>query len=218
VVTEGRISRFLAIALVTIILASQAIFLGAASFTGNREKENKKEINIWQTADYQAYKKDKIDMLANEYHVEPDYLYYIVQVEREFNLEPYELFALIYLESKFVPDTKMDGGSLSYSTTQIKLPTAITAYNAITEYYKKIIPYPSHELLSANKYYATLLAGGYLKYLEDVYKDKYESYTAYRLGINGRIEYFKRNGNYKSTYALQLDKIRNSLAQGNTSL
>ncbi|NLI93936.1 MAG: hypothetical protein GX434_17595 [Peptococcaceae bacterium] len=217
-ITEKRISRFLAVALVTFMLATQAIFLGTAAFAENREKESQKEINIWETAEYQIYNKENIDKLAKEYQVEPDYLYYIAEVERTYNLEPYELFALIYMESKFVPQTKMDGGSLSYNTTQMKLSTAVTAYMAITQYYEKNIPYPTHDLLNENKYYATLLAGGYLKYLHETYKDKYESYTAYRMGITGRLGFFKKNGDYRSPYALQLDQIRSSLLQGATKI
>lgn len=218
-VTKGRISRFLSIALVTFIIATQAIFVGTAAFAENREKEESQtQINIWETAEYQVYKKEIIEALALEYQVEPEYLYYIAEVEHTFGLEPYELFALIYLESKFKPQTKMDGGSLSYSTTQMKLSTAKTAYMAITEYYKKDIPTPTHELLAEDKYYATLLAGGYLKYLHDTYKDKYESYTAYRWGIGGRLEFYEKYGHYQSPYALQLAKVINTLAQGGINI
>jgi hypothetical protein len=52
VVTKGRISRFLSIALVTFIIATQAIFVGTAAFAENREKEESQtQINIWETAD-----------------------------------------------------------------------------------------------------------------------------------------------------------------------
>ncbi|RNC28629.1 MAG: hypothetical protein AWM53_01288 [Candidatus Dichloromethanomonas elyunquensis] len=216
--TEKRISRFLAVALVTFIVATQAIFIGTAAFAENREKESQQEINIWDTAAYKEYHKEDIDKLAKEYQVEPNYLYYIAEVETAFNLEPYELFSLIYLESKFVPQTIMDGGSFSYNTTQMKLATAMTAYMAITQYYQKNIPYPTHDLLKDNKYYATLLAGGYLRYLHDTYKDRDESYTAYRMGINGRLAFFRKNGNYKSSYALRLEEVRESLTQGNTKI
>ncbi len=51
-VTKGRISRFLSIALVTFIIATQAIFVGTAAFAENREKEESQtQINIWETAD-----------------------------------------------------------------------------------------------------------------------------------------------------------------------
>ncbi len=218
-VTEGRISRFLALAVVTIVILSQAIFLGTATFAENREKENQKEIDIWGTAEYQIYNRQNIETLAKEYQVEPEYLYYIAEVEKIFNLQPYELFALIYQESKFIPQTKMDGGSLSYSTTQMKLTTAKTAFMAITEYYNKDISYPTHELLDQDKYYATFLAGGYLRYLHDVYKEnKFESYTAYRWGIGGRLEYFEANGHYKSPYALQLTEVMNAFAEGKAKI
>ncbi len=156
---------------------------------------------------------NKIIKLANKYNVDPNYLNYIVSVEKKFNLEPCELLALIAQESGFKPQTHMDGGSLSYSTTQMKMPTAKTAYMAITEYYKMDIPYPTEELLIKDKYYAAFLAGGYLRYLHDVYKDKYESYTAYNWGIGGRMIYYKNNGHFKSPYAIKVANLVNSFAQ-----
>jgi len=93
------------------------------------------------------YSKMKLDELAEKYSVETKYLYYLVEVEHTFQLEPYELMALIARESEFKPHTHMDGGSLSYNTTQMKLPTAKTAYMAITEYYNIDLAYPTHELL-----------------------------------------------------------------------
>ncbi len=227
-VTKGRISRFLAMALVVFVIATQAIFLGTAVFAENREEEELTstknmitEYNSYASyaknnsfAEYSGYNEDSLNYLAQEYDIEDEYLYYIMEVEKTFDLEPYELFALISQESKFIPQTKMDGGSFSYSTTQMKLATAKTAYMAITEYYKKEIPYPTHQLLTEDKYYATLLAGGYLKYLHDVYKNKYESYTAYHRGIGGRLEFYKKHGHYKSPYALQIAGQSSAFARG----
>lgn len=209
----GRISRFFTIAFVTLTIVTQAMFIGTAVFAEDREKQDSTEtiIKTAETAE-QKYKMN-LDHIAEKYHVEADYLYYIAEVEKSFNLEPYELVALIAQESGFVSQTKMDGGSLSYNTTQMKLPTAKTAYMAITEYYKKDIPYPSHDLLANDKYYAAMLAGGYLKYLQDTYNDKYESYTAYRYGIGGRLGYFQKYGSFKSRYALALEDLSTSFAQ-----
>jgi len=212
-VTEKRISRFFAVALVAFMVATQAIFLGTAAFAENREKEVQTDIKIQETAEHQVYQHEKIDQLARDYQVESEYLYYIAEVEKIFELEPYELFALIAQESGFTPQTRMDGGSLSYNTTQMKMPTAKTAYMAITEYYKKDIPYPTHEKMAEDKYYATMLAGGYLKYLHDTYHDKYESYTAYRWGIGGRLDYYQRNGHFQSAYALKISELNQTFAQ-----
>ena len=74
------------------------------------------------------------------------------------------------------------------------------------------IPYPTHELLLDDNYYAALLAGGYLKYLHDKYQDRYESYTAYRWGITGRMEYYNRNGDFKSPYARRIVELNNSFS------
>lgn len=216
--TKGRISRFLVIALVTMIIGTRAIFLETATFAENRENDELTNSNILETAENQSYTKLDLDYLAKEYNVEEEYLYYILEIEKTFELEPYELLALIAQESKFIPQTIMDGGSLSYSTTQMKMPTAKTAYMAITEYYKKEVPYPTHELLAENKYYATMLAGGYLRYLHDTYKDRYESYTAYRWGIGGRLAFFKKNGHFQSPYALQVAELSSAFAQGRAKI
>lgn len=168
---------------------------------------------IVQTLGYEEFGKEKLDKLAAKYNAEPEYLYYIVEVEKAFNLEPCELLALIAQESGFNPKTHMDGGSLSYSTTQMKLATAKTAYMALTEYYKIDVPYPTHELLRDDKYYATLLAGGYLRYLHDVYKDKYESYTAYNWGIGGRMIFYNQNGHFMSSYAVKVANLVKSFEQ-----
>ena len=107
---------------------------------------------IIQSQGYEHFSKEKLDKLAAKYNADSEYLYFIVEVEKVFNLEPCELLALIAQESGFRPQTHMDGGSLSYSTTQMKLPTAKTAHMAMTEYYKIDIPYPTHELLRDDKY------------------------------------------------------------------
>jgi len=154
------------------------------------------------------YKNKKLQLLAERYQADPKYLDFIVKVEKTFKLEPCELLALIAQESGFKPQTRMDGGSLSYSTTQMKLATAQTAYMAITEYYKMNIVPPTHELLQNNQYYATFLAGGYLRYLYDVYKNKEEAYTAYNWGIGGRMVFYQKNGHFRSAYALKLSNLR----------
>ncbi|NLM22239.1 MAG: transglycosylase SLT domain-containing protein [Peptococcaceae bacterium] len=162
----------------------------------------------------QTYSSEKIKCLAAKYNVNSEYLNYIIKVEKKFNLQPCELLALIAQESGFKPQTRMDGGSLSYSTTQMKLPAAITAYKAITEYYNMEIPYPTDELLKSNEYYAALLAGGYLRYLNDTYNNnKYESYSAYNLGIGGKNQFYKRHGHYKSSYAVKVASLGDSFAQ-----
>lgn len=217
-VTKKRMCRFFAIALV-FMLTLQAIILGTAAFAENREKEITTNLIFTETTaespidKKEIYDKEKIDQLAKDYDVEPEYLHYIAETEKTFGLEPYELFALIAQESGFVSQTKMDGGSLSYSTTQMKMPTAKTAHMAITEYYKKDIPYPTHEKLAEDKYYATMLAGGYLKYLHDTYNDKHESYTAYRWGIGGRLTYYQKHGNYQSFYALKVAELNQAFAK-----
>ena len=66
-------------------------------------------------------------------------------------------------------------------------------------------------MLQNNHYYAAFLAGGYLRYLYDVYKDKYEAYTAYNWGIGGRLIFYEKNGHYKSPYALKLSNLRDEL-------
>ena len=170
-------------------------------------------LKIIQTEGYEQFGKEKLDKLAEKYNAEPEYLYFIVEVEKAFNLEPCELLALIAQESGFKPQTHMDGGSLSYSTTQMKLPTAKTAYMALTEYYKIDVPYPTHELLNDDKYYATILAGGYLRYLQDVYQDKYESYTAYNWGIGGRMIFYNQNGHFMSPYAVKIATLVESFEQ-----
>lgn len=156
---------------------------------------------------------EKLDKLAEKYKADPVYLDYIIQVEKSFKLAPCELLALIAQESGFKPQTHMDGGSLSYSTTQMKMPTAKTAHMAITKYYNMDIPYPTHELLNDDKYYAAFLAGGYLRYLQDTYNDKYEAYTAYNWGIGGRMTFFKNNGHFKSPYALKVASLEDSFVK-----
>lgn len=170
--------------------------------------------NNWQLAAYDiSVAGASIDKLAAKYKAEPTYLDYIVQVEKMFGLEPCELLGLIAIESGFKPQTRMDGGSLSYSTTQMKMATAKTAHMAITKYYGMAIPYPTHDLMANDKYYAAFLAGGYLKYLHEVYKNKEESYTAYNWGINGRKTFYNKHGHYKSPYAIKLTNTAQSFRQ-----
>lgn len=214
-IPKNKSNRYLIMALALIIVATHIIFFETASFAESREKEKKTHTvqDYWETEPYMNYSKANIDRLAEKYGVEPAYLNYLVEVEREFDLEPYELMALIAQESEFRSITHMDGGSLSYNTTQMKLPTAQTSYMAITDYYNMNIAYPTHELLAEDMYYAALLAGGYLRYLHDVYEDKYESYTAYRMGINGRMDFFNRYGHFQSPYALRVVDLTRSFSQ-----
>ncbi|MGI6450787.1 MAG: transglycosylase SLT domain-containing protein [Desulfitobacteriia bacterium] len=168
---------------------------------------------IEEASPVQATANEKLNKLAEQYNADPYYLAYIVEVEKQFGLDPCELLAIIAQESGFKPQTHMDGGSLSYSTTQMKMPTAKTAHMAITEYYKIDIPYPTHELLNSDKKYAAFLAGGYLRYLHDTYQDKYESYTAYNWGIGGRMTFYNKNGHFKSPYALKIAGLTESFRQ-----
>lgn len=219
-IPKQKSNRYLVITLALLIVATQIMFFGTTSSAENESRENEKHTvqSYWETTAYVKYSKDNINILAEKYSVEPAYLNYLVEVEREFDLEPYELMALIAQESEFRSITHMDGGSLSYNTTQMKLPTALTSYVAITEYYNKNIAYPTHELLTEDRYYAALLAGGYLRYLHDVYEDKYESYTAYKMGINGRMSFFNRNGHFQSPYALRVVELTGTFSQEGISL
>lgn len=210
---KGKIRSLLATVVLGIVLLTQAMFVKTAVFAENREKEQITENSALETAAPTTDSKSSVQILAQEYNVELEYVNYILEVEKTFQLEPYELAAIIAQETKFISKTRMDGNSLSYSTTQMKLPTAKTAYMAITEYYKMDIPYPTHELLSNDKYYATMLAGGYLKYLHDTYQDKYETYTAYHQGIGGRLQFYKKNGHFKSAYALQVAELKDNFVQ-----
>lgn len=182
----------------------------------NKEGDAQKSVGLNEKEDISGYiysdivLSEKVNKLAQKYQAEPVYLDYIIKVEKEFQLEPCELLAVIAQESGFKPQTHMDGGSLSYSTTQMKMPTAKTAYMAITEYYKIDIPAPTHDRLNENKYYAAFLAGGYLRYLHDVYQNKYESYTAYNWGIGGRMTFYQKNGHFKSPYALKVAGLEQS--------
>lgn len=215
--------RFLSkAALTALLLATEIIYLGLfplnfsinSNFTKNSNPtaENSLKDN-WEIITYDSYNKEKLNNLAEKYNADPQYLDYIVKVEKTFDLEPCDLLALIAQESGFRPQTHMDGGSLSYNTTQMKMPTAKTAYMAITEYYKMDIPYPTDELLKDDKNYAALLAGGYLRYLQDTYNDIYESYTAYNWGIGGRMIFYKNNGNFKSPYAVKVASLSQSFKE-----
>lgn len=154
-----------------------------------------------------------LTQFTDQYGVDPAYVRYIIQVEEIFQLEDCELLALIGQESGFRPKTRMDGGSLSYNTTQMKLATAKTAYMAITEYYHIQVPQPTHEKLEDDPYYAAFLAGGYLRYLNDVYKDPYETLTAYNWGINGRMTYLDKHGDFRSPYALKVTQLQKSIRE-----
>lgn len=158
-------------------------------------------------------KEEKINYIADKYNANPRYLNYIVEIEKVLELEPYSLLALIAIESEFKPQTKIDAGSLSYSTTQMKMNSAITAHMAMTKYYDLNVAYPNDWMLQNNKYYATYLAAGYLKYLNGVYKDRYESYTAYNWGIPGRMIYYNKYGNFKSPYALKVEELQKSFKE-----
>lgn len=152
----------------------------------------------------------KIDLLAEKYNTRPYYLEYVLETEKYFKLKPYSLLALIAQESGFRPITHIDGGSLSYNTTQMKMSSAITAHMAMTKYYRMDVVYPTDCLLKNNKYYATFLAGGYLRYLNDVYKDEdyYETYTAYNWGIDGRMIFYNMYGHFRSPYAISVKKLQ----------
>ena len=206
--------RYLTIVMVIITFAVPMVFISSESLT--KGKVTNVTVQSYQEdTPYADYNEEKIQRLVEKYSVEKDFLYYLADIEIKFNLEPFELMALIAQESEFRSITHMDGGSLSYNIAQMKLSTAKTAYMAITEYYGMDIPYPTHELLQEDKYYAALLAGGYIKYLHDKYQDKYESYTAYRWGIPGRMEYFKRNGSFNSPYAQSIVELNNSFSGKN---
>jgi len=222
--------RYLATALAALLIATQLVIFGisllnhrhgSVDVVKHTNPEPSTEIILkdhWElltlsTEIDKAQPAEKIVNLAQKYKAEPEYLDYIVKVEKMFGLQPCELLALIAQESGFKPQTHMDGGSLSYSTTQMKMPTSKTAYMAITEYYEMEIPYPTDQLLKENQYYATFLAGGYLRYLQDTYKDKFEAYTAYNWGIGGRMIFYKNNGHFKSPYAIKVANLGESFVQ-----
>ncbi|NLI93937.1 MAG: transglycosylase SLT domain-containing protein [Peptococcaceae bacterium] len=213
-------------ALAALFIATQILFLGflVYNYSLQPKTENNNSTYItglkdnWELISVETKKtnidtREKISNLAAKYKSDPEYLHYIIQVEKTFKLEPCDLLALIAQESGFKPQTHMDGGSLSYSTTQMKMPTAKTAYMAITEYYNMEIPYPTDELLREDKNYAAFLAGGYLRYLNDTYKNKYESYTAYNFGIGGRMIFYQNNGHFKSPYAIKVASLGESFVK-----
>lgn len=197
-----------------IIVAVPIVFMGAESYRAGWADDKQTVQSIEEEIPYKNYNEENIEGLVSKYDVNKEFLYYLADIEIEFNLEPYELMALIAQESEFRSITHMDGGSLSYNITQMKLSTAKTAHMAITEYYGMEIPHPTHELLRDDKYYAALLAGGYLKYLHDKYQDRYESYTAYRWGIQGRMDYYNRNGHFRSPYALSIVELNSTFSGG----
>lgn len=216
---EKRLSRFLATFLLTVFIAVQAMSVGTAAFAEEKEKASEKECSnlssnvIAESNEKQKYNQEALERISQEYQVDYEYLAYISSVEETFQLEPYELFALIAVESEFVSWTRMDGGSLSFNTTQMKLATAKTAYMAITDYYHQDILYPSADMLTSDRKYAAYLAGGYLRYLHDTYNNQDESYTAYRMGINGRLTYYQTHGDYESPYALRVKTLCHSFEQ-----
>jgi glucuronate isomerase len=69
--------------------------------------------------------------------------------------------------------------------------------------------------LREDKYYAAFLAGGYLKYLNDSYKNLHASYTAYSHGINGRLEFFRKHGHFRSKYALEVLSLIDDFSKNN---
>jgi hypothetical protein len=218
-------------ALVVFFIAIQLIFMGItiSGYPGKTSvsvKENKQTVETNLTDNWERIRpetkdpqittlktagRENITNLAAKYKADPEYLHYIIQVEKTFKLAPCELLALIAQETGFTPQTHMDGGSLSYSTTQMKMPAAQTAYMAITQYYNLKIPYPTDELLRNDKNYAAFLAGGYLRYLNDTYKNKFETYTAYNLGIGGSLTYYQNNGHFRSPYAVKVASLGESL-------
>lgn len=216
---EKRFSRILAAFLLAILITAQAMIVGTAAFAEEKRIVSENECStpssneIAESDQNQKYSQKALERIAQEYHVEYEYLVYIASVEETFQLEQYELFALIATESKFVSCTEMDGGSLSFNTTQMKLASAKTAYMAITDYYHQEILYPNADILTSDRKYAAYLAGGYLRYLKDVYKNQDESYTAYRMGINGRLTYYQEYGDFESPYAVQVKTLCHSFEQ-----
>jgi len=108
------------------------------------------------------------------------WLQHIYNTEQTCQLKAGELFGLIANESSLNNITKMDGGSLSYGVTQIKLPTAKIMYEALKS--KGIsIQMPTAALLQ-DKYYAVTLSGRYLQYLKTIYTDQNVIYHFWNLG------------------------------------
>ena len=217
--------------IIALVFATQAVYARTTAFTEINEKsevqelakdpevitqketenvETQSEVSLNEENENEIYGQENLEKIARAYQVDYEYLEYLAEVEKTFELDPYELFALIASESAFIPITKMDGGSLSYNTTQMKLGTAEAAYKVITENYQIDIPYPNGELLKKDKNYAALLAGGYLRHLRDLYGNKEESYTAYQMGMSGRLSYYKKHGDYWSPYAVKIDTLRKS--------
>ena len=182
---------------------------------GQTEAQIEEPVMKIHEAETQDVRQERITSLANRYQADPEYLEYILELEKEFDLKPYSLLALIAQESGFKPQTRMDGGSLSYSTTQMKMASAKTAHMAMSTYYKLNVPYPTHERLRDDEYYAAYLAAGYLRYLHDVYDDEdyMESYTAYNWGIGGRMTFYNRHGHFKSPFALKVLSLQKSFQE-----
>lgn len=159
-------------------------------------------------------KEEKINNIADKYNTSQIYIHYIIDLEKELELEPYSLLAIIAIESGFEPQTRMDAGSISYNTTQMKMNTAKTAYMVMVEHFDLTVGYPTDYMLRNNKYYAAYLAGGYLKYLSSVYEGNYyESYTAYNWGISGRMMFYNQYGHFQSSYALKVVKLQESFKE-----
>jgi len=124
---------------------------------------------------------DKLHQIGDPYKCHDiNWLEHIYNTEQACKLKAGELFSLIANESSLNNITKMDGSSLSYGVTQIKLPTAKIMYEALR--LKGVaLQMPTAALLQ-DKYYAVTLSGKYLQYLHSIYTDQNVIYHFWNLG------------------------------------
>jgi hypothetical protein len=124
---------------------------------------------------------DKLHQIGDPYKCyDTNWLEHIYNTEQACKLKAGELFGLVANESSLNNITKMDGSSLSYGVTQIKLPTAKIMYEALR--LKGVaLQMPTAALLQ-DKYYAVTLSGKYLQYLHSIYTDQNVIYHFWNLG------------------------------------
>jgi len=131
-----------------------------------------------------------------------EWLHYIVKMEKDCHLQRGELMSLIYSENSFTHKTVMDGGSLSYGCSQMKLSTAMDAYRQIKSTGIQIAE-PTENLLRNDKMYLTEFTGRYLQFMHNKLTNPYEVWTSYNKGF-GNTQF--KNSHYVCQYSNNIFK------------
>ncbi|UOQ42502.1 transglycosylase SLT domain-containing protein [Halobacillus salinarum] len=136
---------------------------------------------------------------------------YLVKEANEYQIDPNLVFELLHVESGGTFNPNLVGPETKYGR----------AYG-MSQFMKNTAPWiakmgglPYEKKLLFNPYYSMKLSLVYLDFLKEKYGNWNEALTAYNRGMNGLVQYKKKNGHARSSYATIIQNNAKAVAVAN---